>query len=97
MLWQRPCFEQRSPHGIIAIVPPAISNVLHITPFKYALDDKARLLIIIEFVEVHIPEDAASEDRLGFDHSVKLTMQVVMHEERAWLTNDGTSLIDPGH
>ena len=61
MLRKERCVEKDDAYPVIAIVPPALPDVVHITPFEHALDDEARLRIIVQFFKVHIPEDAASQ------------------------------------
>ena len=51
--------QQGLGHTVVSIVPAALADVLHIAPLKDALYRKSPLGIIVQPVEVHIPEDAS--------------------------------------
>jgi len=61
MLRKERCVEKDDAYPVIAIVPPALPDVVHIAPLEHTLDDEARLGIIVQLIKVHIPKDAASQ------------------------------------
>jgi hypothetical protein len=73
MLGQEWCIEKHLANSSIAIIPSALPDILHIATLEDALDHEAGLRVVVDLVEVHIPEDAAGEDGLiGAGHGAKL-------------------------
>jgi hypothetical protein len=67
-------FQQDFRYQLVPVITPALAYVVHITPFKNALNHKAGFAIVIKLVEVHIPKDAPIENRFIFlTHLAKLT------------------------
>jgi hypothetical protein len=51
-------FQQDIGHFFIAVIAPALPDILHIAPFENPFDDKIGFGIIVNLLKVHIPENA---------------------------------------
>jgi len=70
--------QQRVDNLFIPIVPAAIPHVLHIAAIEHAFDHEACLGIIVQLVEVDIPENAAGKDRMWLlRHAAKLVASIL--------------------
>ena len=64
-------------HLLIPIVPAALTDILHVATIEDALYDEAGFRIVVDLVEVHIPEDPAGEEGLiGTGHGAKLGVRL---------------------
>jgi hypothetical protein len=67
------CVEQGGGHLIIAEIPAALADILHIAPFKDPFDDKVGFQVEVHLVIVYIPEDPSVKNRFWFaSHRTKI-------------------------
>src|SRR5665647_2576094 len=66
-------FQQGFRHFLIAVIPAALTDILHIATFENALNNKIGFGIIVNLFKVHIPKNAFFEYGFLFlHHTTKL-------------------------